>query len=664
MKYLPLLLALLMAACNYTQRITDGRTAYERKQYAVAAEMLSKEFNRSSSTGDKGRIAYLVAESYRRMNNNADALSWYRQAYNNGYGVEALIKSAYALQETQQYRESTEAFRSARSEMGSPYAFRKEIAANVRAQQWLDAAEENLYEVSTLDVNSGNADYAPALYGERQLVFTSDREGSEGKRDYKWTGNAFSDLYVVDADGGAVSAFDEGLNTPWNEGTATFYNNDTEVIFSRCGSDERFKDGFCKLMHARKSGSGWSTPEPLSFVREGVNYAHPSVSADGKQLYFAAKAPGGVGEHDVYTAVQIEGSRWQVPTILSRSINTQQDDMFPHIDGDTLYFASAGHGGMGGLDIFYSIRNESGKFGRAINLEAPINSGSDDFGFIVDRRAAMLEGYVKAGYFSSTRDGGKGNDDIYRYMQRVPPPPPPVDTTVEQEPIVYTFYLDGVVLENVRRDANDPNSTIIGSRAIPEATVQVQLLSRDTSFTLTTGEDGTFSFELEREQDYAFFASKPGYFSNRVRFSSRDLIEDPDQPEQRYSVEIRLQKIYENQEIVLQNIYYDYDSAEIREDAKPTLRSLAGLLERNPSVRIELASHTDCRGSNSYNQDLSQRRAQSAVDFLVQQGIGVERLTAIGYGESIPTNTCVCAQCTEAEHQQNRRTTFKVTEVE
>jgi peptidoglycan-associated lipoprotein len=267
---------------------------------------------------------------------------------------------------------------------------------------------------------------------------------------------------------------------------------------------------------------------------------------------------------------------------------------------------------------------------------------------------------IKSGYFTSNRplETAKGGDDIYRFEQRVPPPKPPKVDTVPPKPLVYKFILEGYVLEKIFSEPSNPNSKILGRKPLSGAQVKAEWGSKKQPFTVK--DDGFFSMELAENTDYNFNATMPEYLANSGKFSTKGIAKDPNNPVQTFEIEIVLDKIFRNREIVLENIYYDYDKWDIRPDAEPTLNRLAEVLRQNAEIRIQLGSHTDCRGTDGYNQNLSQRRAQSAVNYLISKGIDPSRLSAKGYGESQPAALCACASCTEAEHQTNRRTTFKV----
>ena len=657
-----LFIGLFITACTFTEKIRDGESAFERKQYSVATQMLTKEYQKSKSRVEKGKKAFLIGESYRRMNKSEKSIEWYKIAYDNQFGIDALKEYAFALKKNEQYQEAAAAFKNLGLEIGSPYEYRREITACNQSIDWLKDSDKNVYKIELSSFNTGSAEYAPTAYGDDFLVITSDRGQSTGEGTYNWTGSNFSDLFLVNIKSNSAEPFDNSINTPNNEGTVTFNRNFTEMYFSRCFSDSERDDVYCKLMVSKKEGDSWTAPVVLSFVEEKINYGHPSLSDDGSTLYFSCNHPDGWGGYDIYY-VERSPEGWDLPRLMGRTINSDGDEKFPFIDQDTLYFASDYHTGLGGLDVFKTFKVDKENWSSLYNLKPPINSGADDFGLIIDHRAQLEEGILQAGYFTSSRKDGKGNDDIYRFEKGVPPPPPPpppVDTTKEPEPIVYKMILDGFLLEKIYRDPTNPNSDVIGRKPLDQSSVNIAF--GDNKENIVVGPDGQFTIELEENMDYNFLGSKNGYLSNTGRFSSKGIGKDPNNPITRYEVEIVLDKIFKNKEITLENIYYDYDQSFIRTDAEPTLNELATILNRNPEIKIQLASHTDCRGKVKYNKDLSQRRAEAAVDYLISLGIANDRLSALGYGKGAPAVDCICAKCTEEEHQINRRTTFKIVE--
>jgi peptidoglycan-associated lipoprotein len=658
----------LVPSCKVEEKIIDGETAFERKQYAKAAELLTAEYNKSKITSERGKKAYFIGESYRIINDVDNAKEWYLKAYDAAYGADALKGYAFSLKQLEEYTEAIAQFKELGSEIGDPYEYQREIVACRQAASWAKAKKDSEYKIDLLDFNSRTADYYPVPFKDDQIIITSDRQTSTGEKMYQWTGNNYSDLFLVDLKNDRISNFSESINSPYNEGTITFNKDFTEAFFSRCGDDSKDAIQYCKLMYSQLINDQWSKPEVLPIVEKGINYGHPALSADGKRLYFSTDHPDGLGGFDIYeTRKTSEG--WSEPKNLGAAINTVGNEVSPFIDKDTLYFASDYHVGMGGLDIFKTSKMGDNNWGPLQNLRAPINSGADDFSFVVDYRKVEKDPRViHTGYFTSTRKDGKGNDDIYKFTKMLPPPPVvvPIDTTttpvaIKNEPkIEYQLLLAGKVVEKVFTNPQDPNSTVTGKAAIPKANVQVNF--RDTTFSVTTNDKGEFEIELEAQQAYFFTGTKEDYLSKDVSFSTRGIENDPKNPTQRFTLEIELDKVYKGIDIVLEGIYYDLDQADIRPDARPVLNNLANLLLRNPSIRIELASHTDCQGSPTYNQQLSQKRAQSAVNYLIQKGISPDRLSAQGYGENQLLTDCVCTRCSEEEHQLNRRTAFKILE--
>jgi len=646
----------IILGCKFTQKITDGKMAFERKQYSVAVDMLNKEYKKADSRVEKGKIAFFLAESYKKINKNSSAITWYKTAYDNQYGVDALREYSFALKKNEQYEDAMASFKELGLEIGSPYEYRKEITACKIALDWQKQGDMTGYEIEPASFNSTSAEYAPTPYLENQIVFTSDRSNAKGDNIYNWTGGKFSDLFIANTSSNTVEAFSSIINTPNNEGTIAFNHDFTEIYFSRCYDSEDV-DYFCKLMHSDKEGDSWTEPVVLEFVEPNVNYGHPTLSKDGSSLYFSADHPDGWGGYDIFVAERTPDG-WDTPRPLSRTINSDKDEKFPFIHNDTLYFASDGHTGMGGLDVFRSVKTNKDAWSPIINLKAPINSGWDDFGYVVDPNFKPVGDILHEGYFTSSRVDGKGSDDIYRFVKRVPPPPPPKPVVVNPEPIVYKLILDGYVLEKIYQFADNPNSKILGRKPLLDSKVEINVNGEKR--TVAVDVEGKFSLELEEDTDYNFFGSHEGYFNNSTRFSSKGIAQDENNPVQNFEIEIVLDKIFKNREITLDDIYYDFNQWNIRRDAEPTLNELANTLLENPNIRIQMASHTDCRGKTNYNQTLSQRRAQSAVDYLIIKGVESERLQAKGFGKSSPAIDCLCSRCSEEEHQANRRTTFSV----
>jgi len=650
---------LLISSCKYSEKIRDGQTAFERKQYTEAVKLFGKEFDKKSGK-DKAETAFFIGSSYLQINESERAAEWFKKAWDLGYGAPAMYEYAHTLKQLERYEEAATAFNTYGRETGEVVQMRTEIRTCEQAAQWLADMPENEFELQKQTFNTATSDYAPMFYKEK-IIFTSDRNAAEGEDIYKWTGKDFSDIFTVNEKGN-VNPFSE-LNSEYNEGTPTFNSTGTTVYFTRCGSDKKEGTDYCKIYFSKKNKEGkWAKPKLCSFAEGEANYAHPYLTEDSKTLYFSSDV-NGFGGTDIFKVVQTDEG-WSRPNNLGETVNTRKNEKFPFRYIDTLYFASDGHAGMGGLDVFKAVKVR-GTWRDTENLRAPINSGEDDFGFILREKTDGTDRQME-GYLTSTRKGGEGKDDIYYFTKKyiVPPPPPPIDTiippsidTVIPPPeLVYNFNLKGKVL--VKRYANDdPNSPIIDSLAADNARVSISFLYNNE--TIITNELGEFELQLKEEVDYFFLASKEGYLNNSERLSTKGE-RDKNAPNKDFELVIVLDKIFKNQEITLENIYYDYDKWDIRPDAEPSLNLLIKVLNENPTISIQLASHTDCRGENDYNRNLSAKRAQSAVNYLISNGINASRLNAQGYGEERPAVACACDNCTKEEHQANRRTTFKI----
>lgn len=647
-------------SCTYTERITDGKTAYERKQYAVAIPMFEKEYKKEKDVNQKGRIAYQLAESYRKVNDPQNAADWYRKAQDNRYGKDTDLKYAEMLLQLEDYEEAKQAFRSAGRYAGDARMYREQMYACDAAQRWLKEADSSEYKVTSLATNNTATDFAPVVYAPNQLIISSDRVEEDEKENYKWTGDKFFDLYLLDIESNTVELFEqEKLDDAYHQGNLVFTPDKTAVFFTECGSESKAKFDFCKIMYSTIDATGkWSTPVQLNLGPKAQNYMHPAISLNGEVLIFASDPEEGFGGYDLYYSIKIKDTKneWSEPINMGNNINTKGNDVFPFIDRDTLYFSSDGHVGMGGLDIF-RVENKAQRWQRPQNLKAPINSGGDDFGFIIDEGGLKKEGIQQMGYFSSNRMGGKGSDDIYRFQYE-----PKIVPVVPQDTpeIIFTINLAGIAKERILADPTNPNSAVTGYQNLMGASIQIS--SEDTVYTVGSDIDGSFYGTLKADASYELKATKQGYFTESMTLSTNGIVLTEENPDTTINVEMALTKIVTNQEIVLENIYYDLDKAEIREDAKPTLDSLVMLLKANPTLNIQLSSHTDCQGAASYNERLSQRRAESAVQYLIQKEVNADRLTAKGYGESRLADECKCNECTPAQHQTNRRTTFLILE--
>ncbi len=669
-----LFFASLFTACSYTEKLTDGKTAYERKYYAEAVRLLQREFGSTKVAAEKAEKAFLLAESYSHFGKTAEVEKWLQTAIDNNYGEAAQLAMANLLKREGKYNEAAKAFDLLGKELGDNTKYRREVSACRIAATWAADTKTGIVIDKVAAINSSANDFSPAQDKDGNLVFASDRKRPDvvdpkhGEPIYGWTGRVFSDFYAQNKTDGLLP-FDE-INSEFNEGSLCFNADFTELYFTTCGSNKREGTDFCRIMHSKFTGDHWAKIEEVKMNTEGYNVQHPCLSSDGKRLYFSSNLPEGSGGYDIFYIDKKPDGEWSEWHNAGITINTPNNELFPVFDADTLYFSSDGHTGMGGLDVFSTFQIR-GKWQPPLNLKAPINSGEDDFGFIIDKKFDAIKNtekeknapqkLLKRGYFTSSRGG---NDDIYSFEKRTLPKPvvpvTPINTTPKDPPvnIVYKEILEVNIVKKKFSIPNNPNSKVIGFEPIPLAALQIE--GMDSSYTGVVNDKGQFIFTIKENNAYGFLASKTGFFSKKASFNTGLVEKNPKNPITVHKLTIVLEQIFENQEIVLDNIYYDYDKADIRADAQPTLNELAEVLRRNPTISIQLSSHTDCRGRDAYNLNLSQLRAQAAVNYLIAHGIVATRLSAKGYGETSPAAACDCAKCTETEHQINRRTTFKV----
>lgn len=655
-----LMLALTGASCTFTRKVQTGMQAYEVKQFSVATSLFAKEYEASRSQQDKATIAYYTGASYMEMNNPAAAEGWYFKAHQDGYGPESMMGYAEALKQQEKYKEAIQAYQNLLKSSPDNAQYRSNITLCRQAIDW-SINKNPAYQISQAPFNSSASDYSPAPIGPGQVVFTSDRNAGEDKSTYLWTGRAFSDLFVSKAGGLDIAPFDPAINSESNDGTVAFSPDGNTLVFTRCFAGSEY-NAWCKLMISQKRGNEWTEPEVMPFVIEKSNYGQPAFAANGSTLFFTSDLPDGEGGHDLYFSQSDGAGGWTQPVNVGPIINTMGNEEYPTVYKDTLYFSSDRLPGLGGLDIFKTYLDNRGQWVPPINLRSPINSGSDDFGFVVDTFTPAPEGIVMQGYFTTSRGGASRNDDIYAFSVKGKPTSttsadsiPPV---VEEKKIEYQLYLSLRVMEPIFEVPDDPNSKRIGKKPLPNGPIIISDGLTDQRF--VTDELGQFLIKLDFGKKYTFTAKYRDHLAVTYELNTDEVEKNPEKPIRTITQILELDPIFKNKEIILENIFYDYDQWAIRDDAKPSLDKLAIIMKNNPALRIQLSSHTDCRGTDEYNLDLSQKRAQAAVDYLKSVGIPEKRLVAQGFGESNPAVNCVCEQCTEAQHQANRRTTFKV----
>jgi len=648
----------MILSCSFTKKVKNGNDAYELKQYAKAIGFLTSEYEAASDREIQADKAFKLGRSYERMNDNSNALTWYEKAAELQYGLSAYKSLAFAYKQAEMYDRAAKAFQLWSNEGGDRQEANREIAICNQAKAWKDESLD--IEVKSIYGNSTFSDYAPVLYDDDFLVFASDRKESTGGETYEWTGKSFSDLFIMPKNGSNVQLFDDQINTSSNEGVACFNDDFSQMFFTRC--HDQLGDDFCKILWTVREGNGWSEPIEPFYMDPEANYGHPTlIEKDSVMIFSSNTSADGTGQYDLYYSV-LDEEGWSVPDLMPESINTKGNEQFPRSDKDTLYFSSDYLPGMGGLDIFKTYLKDGEEWARPQNLKAPINSSADDFSFVVDHSEDDPNSrIIRQGFFSSSRNGS-GNDDIFKYTIRkkviAETETIPVVEEEPEEEIEKKIFIALRVITTDREDQEDPDSKILGKTPIPNA--RVTIVKRDTRDQDQTGKNGRLFLDGEAATDYEFIVKKEGYLSARKSLRIKTL-ESLDKSNT-FNVEVELEKIYYNKEITLEDIYYDLDKWFIREDAKPSLDALTDLMNENNEIKIRLAAHTDCRGEDEYNMDLSQKRAQSAVDYLISTGISADRLQAQGFGESKLAVNCICGLCNEDQHQENRRTTFTIIE--
>lgn len=659
----------ILSGCLGGKNVLDGETAFKNKQYLRANELLKEEFNEEKNQNSRARKAFMIAQTYEYLLQPDQAPDWYQQADQNGYGVKSKLALAYAYKVIKEYTKSIALFR----ELAKYNTLAEECTKQANALEALikeKTPDQYSWRILNLNTDISSSVYAPVFLNEDELLVSSDAQMSEGEITYPWTGRKHADLFIISKFGGQMRSFGALFNTGQNEGAATFNKSRDEIFFTRCKSETPNGDEFCAIFYSKKTDDQWSEPQRMDFFNEKTNFGQPALVENDSVMVFVSLSEGGQNGYDLWYTDRFDGA-WSEPFPMPANLNTQGNEYFPTADKDTLYFSSDFHPGYGGLDIFKTWLSD-GKWVNPVRLEAPLNSSYDDYSFIKDPTAKTGGNLLQKGYFCSNR-GGKGVDDLYSFekFSKLPFTPTPVDTPVVVAPPIakeepkpkpevpkttetFSLYLAGRVIDNSTK-----GNPFVRSRPVPNA--RITWKERDTVIQrFAADRNGVFIRTSSSGKIYEFTASADSFLSKSVTVVTTNISKPEGNDLLTVNFEIPLDKIIRNREIVLNNIYYDLDQSFIRNDAKPTLDSLANILALNPGLEIELGSHTDCRGEDDYNLALSQRRAQAAVDYLISKGISTNRLSAKGYGETAFAINCECTLCTEEQHQVNRRTTFKI----
>ena len=687
---------------------------YDNLSYANAIPEYKKAL-KSDSTNSEAIIR--LAHCYRLVNNSVEAENWYGKVVRmKNAQPQHYLYYAQACMSNGNYAEAEKWITNYKEKNGN----------DERASRMIESLHQinRLYEDSTnfkivkLSINSEHSDFCP-VYFDEGLVFASARNRTEIiQRTHDWTGMPYFSLYYAKGSELTFSQpkpFAPSINTRYNNGPVCFSKSGDYIYVTRNNVEEgRVKEsdsGIVKLKIyiLKRNGNDWENETSFDYNSDNYSCAHPCISADGNKLYFASDMPGGYGGMDIYVSTR-EGKKWGKPVNLGPSVNTSGNEGFPYIDSKKgLFFASNGRGGLGGFDIYYSPKSMNG-FSTPVNLGYPINSPGDDFSWIQNEAGTF-------GYFTSNRETKGENDEIYSfkrmsvilnvlvYDSRTKLPLPYSEIKIieagTQRNVDMTsdsgrtsiFLTPGkkyhIVTEKDKYSADttdfiasdQPNKVSDLSISLDRQYVRNFIAGRITATedsigvsgalvkitnkrtgevrTTYTNADGSYRFDsLDLDNQYELEASVNDCITKQPNISTGNLAEN-EMANTNLSMDCLVDVVR------LANIYYDLNKFNIRKDAEPELLKLAKLMKSNPSMKIELRSHTDCRGSRQYNQYLSEMRVKSAIAFLTKNGIKSSQMIGRGYGETKPVNNCECegtqrSDCTAEQHQANRRTEFKV----
>ena len=665
---------LLVSFVSFSQHASTlkGNEAFEKHFWSAAIESYKIALKKEKDKELKLEMTYKVAQSFDKIRDYKNAISWFKKVVEKGGSFvdknpEAYLKLAECLKKAETYEEAKEMFKIYQTKVPSDKRGIKGEKSCELAIKWRDNPTRYVVENLKL-INSKNDDAVPAYTAKKynEIIFSSYREGGLNSDPNDVSGQPFPDLYSakLDVKTGKWSEpiiLAEPVNSKFAEGSPTMDEKFSSLYFTRCENNEKEIKG-CSIYKTDKKGQAFGEPEKLTLFKDSTItiVAQPFLGAKEEKIYFVSNAPGGFGGYDIWMAeIDKKTKKFGNPVNLGAEINTEGDELYPFVHADgTLYFSSNGHVGIGGLDLFKSEKTAKG-WGSVINLKVPLNSSGDDV-------AIVFEGDFERGYLTSNRNGGKGGADIWSFVL------PKAE-----------FFVEGII-----KDCDD-------KAALANAKVFLKGSDNTTQEALTDA-TGKYKFKLEVNVTYVVSASsdekvKNSFGTEKLKYfkSDKKIIDVVGQDDSKTFVQdVCLEKIPEKG-IELPNIVYDYNKATLTEDAKIKLQGLLIILNDNPTLVIELGSHTDFRGGNEYNRSLAQQRAQSVVNYMKQNGIEEDRMVAKGYGEDVPKsineevvkklsdkhkklfplNTVLSEayitalkskEIQEEAHQLNRRTEFKV----
>ncbi|MBK8498134.1 MAG: OmpA family protein [Flavobacteriales bacterium] len=644
---LTLCLLFSSAALGQTGRLAEeADDAFKKGYYFNAIELYKKAYTVEKKAATKAELIFKVAESYRALGDVQQAQVWYEKAIKAQLNDPVAYFWVGEMQKQQGlYADAIASYNKYKEKKSNDPRADAGIATCQMAQKWKDDPTRYSVDPEVL-LNTPQYDFTPAFADKKNetIVFTSSRPAATGSDSDPIMGEAFTDLFTSSRD--RLGKWSEPvklpleINTEGNEGAPIFNSKRTVMYFTRCPYEKKKVHG-CDIWMSKKVGNNFSAPTMLALKPQGgkddtLVVGHPALSDDETMLVFASDASfaGRLGGKDLYMVrLDRDGKPTGTPQNLGAEVNTPKDEMFPFLRfNGNLYFSSTGHNGMGGMDMYMAEKTGDGTWGHTENMKSPLNSAADDFSIAFD-------GEFDRGFFTSNRAGGKGQDDIWRfYMPDL------------------VFALQGNVYDKVT------------GQPIEGAKVSV-VGTNGSNFSALTDDNGGFAFVengkdryIKEETSYSIIAEKEGYLVVKDQITTVGLTESTT-----FVKEYFLQPIIK--EIKLPQILYDVDEFFLRPEAKDSLEVLYTTLVDNPNIVIELRSHTDARPTRRYkggNMELSQKRAQSCVNYMIEKGIDPARMVPVGRGpeEPIITMDQIKAMATkeekEAAHQMNRRTDFKV----
>lgn len=589
----------ILTGCGADSYMKKGDKYYALGEYYDAATQYKKAYSATSAKDrdDRGKRALKMAECYRRLNYTQKAVA----AYNNAIRYKqtdslTFLYLGQQLMKTGNYKEAAKAFQRMLDSVPQCQQAQIGLKSATSAPKWKEQGSQYTVKKENF-FNSRRADYSPMLAGDNndQLFFTSTRNQAQGDELSGITGTKNGDIFVSVKDEKGKwtkpEAVQGELNTEYDEGACAFTPDSKTMYLTQCLADPSYPR-FATICKSNRADASWSKVTTEALTKDTLSsYAHPAVSPDGEWLYFTSDMPGGMGGYDIWR-VRIGGKSMGGVENVGTPINSEGDEMFPTFrpNGD-LYFSSDGHPGMGGLDIFIAKPDSLGNGWTLEHPGYPLNSQGDDFGM-------TFEGLYNRGFFSSNRGDAKGWDHIYSFVN------PEIIQTVKG----WVYEKDGYEL--------------------PSALVY--MVGNDgTNLKLNVKGDGSFVQEIKPDVDYVFLGTCKGYLNHKEQLR----VEKPTESEE-YVLQFPLASI--TAPVLIDNIFYDFDKATLRPESMASLDELIKLLNENPNVTIELSAHCDYRGPAAYNKDLSQRRAEAVVEYLIAHGIDRQRLSPVGYGKEKP----------------------------